>query len=215
MVRVLLVILALLTATACKPQPTEIRVRGPRNAAQGDEKGSLPTFRKKGDTVQLRALAFGEDGTFIEMAQVRWSSSDTSVASVNQLGLVTILSSGSAKIQAEAAKYTPVLKSAMEVKAAIIDGIRKVGPELNTKTPLIKLPMGETLQFKAEVLNDRGDPMEGAKIRWSTSNWAATVTPSGEVEGRAMGTVQVMAENKKGDVVRWDLEVTDWPKGKR
>lgn len=204
--------LSLLTAVACAPQPAEIRVKGPRDALESVKMApNFAPLATKGETIKLRASAFDHRGRFIGPAKVRWSSSDPSVASVNQLGVVTALSSGQAQIRATSVGYERVLHAELAITSALVGGIRKVRPE---KAP-IRLALGQTMQFRAEVLNDRGDVMPDAKIRWSTSNYAATVTPNGEAEGRAIGAVQVVAENRRGDAVRWDVSVTDWAKGRR
>lgn len=212
MFRGLTTTVAALVLVACTAEPAEIRVKGPRDALESvNMVPKFAPFEKKGDTIKLRASAFGSNGAFMGPAKVRWSSSDPSVATVNQLGLVTVLSSGTAEITAKTEGYSKTLEAGLEISASIVGGIRKVSPEVD-KAEVLDIPMGKEIQFKAEVLDDHGEVMPEAKIRWSTSNWAATVTPAGLVEGRAMGTVQITAENKKGDTVRWEAKVIDWAK---
>ena len=79
----------------------------------------------------------------------------------------------------------------------------------------VELALGETKLFKAEVLNDREEPIEDAKVQWESTSFAATVTPEGEVEGRAIGTTQIIAEAKNGKAARVDVEITDWKKPER
>ena len=49
-----------------------------------------------------------------------------------------------------------------------------------------QMHMGDTVKFDAQVLNDRGEPIPDAKIKWRNSGWCATVAINGEVEGRAV-----------------------------
>ena len=66
------------------------------------------------------------------------------------------------------------------------------------------------------MLNDRDQVIPDAHIEWRASSYAVTVTPAGELEARAIGTAQVVAEADNGATARVDLEITDWePKKKR
>jgi hypothetical protein len=143
-------------------------------------------------------------------ARVKWDSSDRSVATVDQTGLVTILSSGDAEIKATSIGYEKELSAGLPVKAVITAKIKIVPPE-GTKKNVIHL--GEILIYKADVLDDRGNVIKNAKVEWRTNGFAATVDPAGEVEGRAIGSAQLVAES--GPVTdRLEVEVLDWPPGK-
>ena len=198
--------------TACQESPAEIRIKGPADGSKLiNEMATLPVFENDGDTIQLRTSAFDKKGRYMGSVEVKWESSNRDVAIVSTQGLVTVLGSGDTKIKATTVKGN--LSYEMSLTARIVSGIKITEPAKTDE--LVKLPMGDFLQFKAEVTNDHGEVLKDAKVKWSTSNWAATVTPTGLVEGRAIGTVQVVAENEKGEVDRFDMEVTDWDKRKR
>lgn len=75
--------------------------------------------------------------------------------------------------------------------------------------------MGDVVQWKAEVFDDRGNVIPGAKTQWKSSSFAATVTPTdGEVEGRAIGTATIMVEAASFSD-RVDIEVYDWDEKRR
>lgn len=200
---------------ACTEQPARIQVKGPANtlaAAHGVEK--LPVFEEKHATIKLRAAAFDDQDRFMRNAKVRWESRDPRVASVSQAGLVTVLSSGKTEVVATTVETDPPLKASIEVEAVIIDGVRITAPEA-PGDELLKLPMGETVAFEAEVLNDRGEVIEDAKVRWESTTWAATIAVNGEAEGRAMGKTTIIATADNGDSDSLEIEVTDWAKKRR
>ncbi len=203
---------------ACVQEPVEIRIKGPREAVESTQANpSFATFENKDDTLQLRASAFSDKGKFMGVAKVAWDSSDRTVATVNQAGLVTILGTGKTTISARTTETKTPLEAKLDISALIVDGIRIVEPQ-PTGTEPIQIHMGETIQFKAEVLDDRGEVIPNAKIEWNSSSFAATVTPQGEVEGRAMDNTTISATAKNGKSVRWDVQVNDWkpePKKKK
>jgi uncharacterized protein YjdB len=209
---VLTIALAAVAVAACEKQPASIRVKGPRDAVESVKMNpTFAPFEKKGDTIKLRASAFDEGGAYMGPADVQWDSSDRSVATVDQSGLVTILSSGDVEIKATTTKTKAPLEASLPLKAIIVDKVRIVPPDDSKK-----LALGEIKQLKAEVLDDRGRPIETAKVRWRSSSYAATVTDGGELEGRAIGTAQIVVEAANA-TDRMDIEVLDWtpPKKKK
>lgn len=209
--RSIALVLVGLTAAACEKQPASIKVKGPRDALESVKMNpTFPPFEKKGDTIKLRASAFDESGAFMGAANVKWDSSDRSTATVDQAGLVTILSSGKVDITATSVGYEKELTASLPLQAVITDKLRIVPPEGLQK---MEVHLGEVLQFKAEVLDDRGAVIPDAKVRWRSSSFAVTVTDGGEVEGRAIGNAQLVAESGPA-TARLEVEVLDWPKGK-
>lgn len=199
----------------CKEEPAKIRIKGPQDAVESTKMNpTFAPFEKKGDTINLRASAFDSKERYMGTVKVKWDSSDRSVATVSQSGLVTFLSSGKVKITARTTETEKPLEASIDLEAKIVKDIRIVDPP-EEEHKSMKMPMGEIKQFKAEVLNDRGEVIEDAKVDWRASSFAVTVTPTGEVESRAIGTAQVIAEADNGSVARVDIEVTDWNKKKR
>ncbi len=206
-----------ITAMACKEEPAQIRVKGPREALESVKMvPEFPPFEKKGDTIRLRASGFDKKGRFMEPSKVKvkWESSDSRVASVSQTGVVTVLSSGVAQIKATSIDVEKPVSGTMKIVGRILKSVKIVEPVFE-EGKTTELPMGEELKFKAEVKNDRGQVVKDAKIKWSTSNYAATIGVGGTLEGRAIGTVQVVAETKNGLTDQVELMVTDWAKKKR
>lgn len=200
-----------LLAVGCAKEPNRLEIKGPAGttAARYDVK-ELPVFEAKNASIKLRAIAY-QDDVFIGTAEVRWSSEDPSIASVNQSGMVTILSSGETVIRAE---LPTGLSDGIDVKAVIIDGVEITEPKLE-EGEVPKLPMGEELKFQAVVKNDRGEVIEDAKIAWESTTYAAIIGVDGTVEGGAIGKTTIRAVAKNGDSDSVEIEVTDWPKKKR
>jgi hypothetical protein len=196
-------------------QPASIRIKGPREAVESTQMvPQFAPFEKKGDTIQLRASGFDKQDRYIATMPVKWDSSDRSVATVSQTGLVTFLSSGKTTITAETTETDQPLSASLELSAVIVKDIRIVDPPKEQQLGY-KLPMGEIRNFKAEVLNDRDQVIPDAHIEWRASTSAVTVTPTGEVEARAIGTAQIAAEADNGSVARVDVEVLDWEQKKK
>lgn len=208
-------LLLLFAAVGCTKQPAKIRIKGPRESVESTQ--MVPTFapfEKSGDTLQLRTSAFDDQDRYMGTVAAKWDSSDRTVATVSQTGLVTFLSSGKVKITAQTTEIEKPLEASIDLEAKIVKDIRIVDPAKEQQQGY-QLPMGEIRQFKAEVINDRGEVIPDAKIDWRASSFAVTVTPTGEVEARAIGTAQVVAEAENGSVARVDIEVTDWDKKKK
>lgn len=207
-----------LAVSACEKVPAEIRIKGPLDSVESTQrtKGAqtkFAAFEKKNETIKLRVSAFDDRGVYMGPAKVKWDSTDPTVASVNQSGVVTILGSGETVLKARTTDLEKELSAEIPIEAVIVDKIRWADPVASDKP--IEMPMGEIKQFKAEVLDDRGNVIEDAKIEWNASSWAVTVTPTGEVEARAIGAAVLSAEAQNGEVVRHDLDVVDWAKKKR
>ncbi len=204
--------LALFAFTACEVPVAEVRIKMPREAVQSSKADpTIPTFTQKNETMQFRASAFDKKGRYKGPAQVKWSVLDTQVATVSQDGLLTILGSGKTKVRIETQGENSVSHE-IELHSSIPAKLEIVAPEGDDAPN--KIHMGETKKFKARVLDDRGNEISEAKVLWQGSNYGITVTPDGEIEGRAMGDVKLVAEeSKSGITASLDLDVLDWKKG--
>ena len=82
-------------------EPKSIRIKGPKEAVESTKMvPQFAPFEKKGDTIQLRASGFDDQDRYIATMPAKWETSDRSVATENQTGLVEFLSSGKVKITA-------------------------------------------------------------------------------------------------------------------
>jgi len=204
-----------LLGAACEEKPASIEIKTPRSGPRGGPAElALPPFEKKGETMQLKASAFDDRQRYMGVAEVEWDVTDRSVATVSQSGLLTILASGEAEIVARTEDPENPVEGRLPIRVVIPEKVRILKPRV-PEGQRLELPMGEFLQFEAEVLNDRGEPIEDADIRWSSTTYAATIDPGGQLEGRAIGNTEVIAEYRGATPDRVELFVTDWPPGKR
>lgn len=199
-------------AAACEVPVAEVKIKMPRESVQSTKADpSIPTFTQKNETMQFRASGFDKKGRYKGPADVKWTVLDPQVATISQDGLLTILGSGKTKVKIETRGET-ALSHEIEIHSSIPAKVEIVPPE-GDEAPG-KIHMGETKKFKARVLDDRGNEITDAKVLWQGSNYGITVTPDGEIEGRAMGDVKLVAEeSKSGITASLNLDVLDWKKG--
>ena len=154
-----------------------------------------------GATVQLMAEVRDQNAGVMAGATVTWSSSDTSVATVNASGLVTGVGEGMATITASAGNVSgSAVVTVMQPVASV-----EVSPSADT------IGLGSTLQLAAEGFDENGDAVESVQFSWESSDVAiATVDASGLVTGVAVGAATITASAGSGqgtaEITVMDLE---------
>ena len=154
-----------------------------------------------GATVQLMAQVRDQNAGMMAGATVTWSSSDTSVATVDASGLVTGVGEGMATITASAGNASgSAVVSVMQPVATV-----EVSPSADT------IGLGRTLQLTAEGFDENGDAVVGAAFSWESSDAAvATVDTSGLVTGVTVGAATITASAGSGqgtvEITVMDLE---------
>lgn len=139
----------------------------------------------KGKKYQLKATIEPSNAS---LKTVSWKSTDTSVATVSNTGLVTAKKNGSAKIICTTAdgKYTAVCKITVKTKVT--------GVTLNkTKTSVY---VGGTKQLTAKV-----EPSNATNkgVKWKSSDKSvATVNSNGKVTGKSKGSAVITCTTKDG-----------------
>ena len=138
-----------------------------------------------GQTVQLTAEAFDENGHAVAGAEFSWESSDAAVATVDAGGLVTAVAEGVATITASAGEASgSAVVTVMQPVASV-----EVSPSVETITAV-----GNTLQLVAEAFDGNGYAVAGAEFSWESSDAAiATVDGMGLVTAVGNGEATITA----------------------
>ena len=136
---------------------------------------------EEGQTATLVATVLPEDATD---KSVTWTSSNSSVASVSQAGLVTAAASGSSTITAKAGDKTATCQ--VTVTPAVIP-VTSVSLDQQS----LSFEVGETATLVATVLPEDATDKS---VTWTSSNTSvASVSQDGVVSAIAIGTCTVYA----------------------
>lgn len=136
------------------------------------------TFTKAGETLQLTATIYPDSAT---NKTVTWKSSDKTVATVDESGLVTAVGNGTADITAttEDGNYTATCQVTVEI------------PELTLSLDKTELTLTQT-EEQQKLTATVSDTEE--KVTWLSSDpFVATVTRDGTVTAIANGTATITA----------------------
>lgn len=131
-----------------------------------------------GDTVHLKATATPEDASYT----LEWSSSDNSVATVDEYGVITAVAAGKTVITATASGKSATCSVTVSPSTAT---------EIILSDNEITIRKNETHQLVADVLPEEA---VDKTITWSSSDpYAATVDESGLITGVAAGEAVITA----------------------
>ena len=117
-------------------------------------------FTALGATVQLSAEVRDQNGQVMAGTTVAWTSSSTTVATVDAAGLVTATGNGTATISATAGT---VSGSAAVTVAQEVRGV-EVLPAAET------VSAGDTVRLTAEAWDPNGFAVPGVEFTWSSSD---------------------------------------------
>jgi len=134
-------------------------------------------------------LACNDNNTYIlkaavtpSNASVTWSSSNTSVATVNQSGKVTALKNGTAEIKAQTGDSVATCKITVITKAT----------KISLSTNNLTMDVNTTKTLTATI---QPSGAQNNKVTWSSSNTSvATVNQSGKVTALKNGTAEIKAQ---------------------
>jgi hypothetical protein len=155
--------------------------------------GPSATINQNG-TVQMSAVGTYNDGTTKSLSDVFWSSSDTSVASVNNSGLVTGITPGSSTITG--ASGTVSGTATVTVSIANVTGLT-ISPTSSNATL-----NGGSANFTAKAVIAGGNPVDVT----STATWSISSTTSGNpsdftvTQGQDPAIVTVQSSATVGEV---------------
>lgn len=156
---------------ATDPEPTSLAVTGPDSLMVGE-------------TVQYDATVTYDDGSEGAGEDIEWTSSNTTVATVDATGMVTGQQAGSFDLRAVAGGLS-ASKTSIRVDAPEATSLSIGGPD--------SLQVGQTVTYSAVVTLSDGSTTT-ADAEWTSGNTTvATVNDAGEVTGRQAGTFDLSA----------------------
>ncbi|HET9602985.1 MAG TPA: Ig-like domain-containing protein [Gemmatimonadales bacterium] len=139
-----------------------------------------------GQQLSLTAEPMTADGVALAGAEVSWSSSDTSIATVTASGRVTGVKAGDAAIKASAGGKVGEAALTIEPVPAVA-----VASVVLSPSP-ISVTAGQTVQLSAATKAADGTALSGRSLTWSSSNdKVATVSSSGLLTGVGAGTAAI------------------------
>ncbi|MGI8547056.1 MAG: Ig-like domain-containing protein [Gemmatimonadaceae bacterium] len=145
-----------------------------------------------GSTIPLQAQAQDASGQLVRDVSILWASSDTTLAAVSSIGVVTARAVGTVQIAASAGG-----KSAVATLAIVPVPVASVTVLPGQGT----VSIGGSLPLSAVAYSDAGAVLTGREVLWATSApQVATVDAGGNVKGVTSGTVTITAtsEGKSG-----------------
>lgn len=141
---------------------------------------------RPGESRQLTATPRGSAGSPLSGRTIAWASSAEGVATVSD-GLVTAHALGSATITATSEGREGKTEVSVVPPVAAVE----VDP------PAAALSVGQTRQLAAVMLDAQGGELTGRTVTWSSTNTTvATVSGTGVVTARALGTAQIKATSE-------------------
>ena len=140
------------------------------------------------DTVQVAALLFDPNGILLPSLPTVWSSSDSTVATVDSTGVVIALREGTVRIFAE------YLGTVGELPLVIVPApVASVTVLLAAST----IPVDGTTQATAILQDSRGHVLTGRDVDWHAVPAAiARANATGLVTGLRVGTARVIATSE-------------------
>jgi hypothetical protein len=138
----------------------------------------IDTARSIGDTIQLAVTAKDARGNALLGASNVWSSSDTTVATVDGAGTVVVRAQGTAAIT--------VMVGGKGARSRVV--VQQLPAGLQVPDSMFRLPEGERGQAVGHVVDARGQEIAGLGVRWRSANPSIAVVDSlGNVSGVAPG----------------------------
>ncbi len=165
------------TLTVTEPPPVVARVTLSPSSVSIEE----------GGTQQFSATAFDSDNTMISGKTFAWSSSRTSVATINASGLATGVDAGSTTIRATVDGVSGTATLTVTESPPVVDRVT-VSPSS------VSIKEGGTQQFSATAFDSDNTMISGKTFVWSSSRTSvATINSSGLATGVDAGSTTITA----------------------
>lgn len=140
-----------------------------------------------GATAGLDAQAVDADGNVLDDRRIVWATSNASVATVSDRGLVTAVAPGRADVAATAEGKSGVAAVTVVALPARVSSVRITPGELT-------LFVAQSAPLVATAYDPNGAPIEGRGVVWTTNNaGVAAVSQTGRVTGLIPGNAVITA----------------------
>lgn len=162
-----------------------VEVKVGQTAARIRLSPSMLTIMTLGSTGTFEATILDAGGMEIPDAEVAWSSSDSTVATVNKEGIVTAVGSGMATITATS--------NGVNATGKITVALRAVSLQVTPSTAMLTT-VGQTLQLAAMAQDGDGASIANPSVEWTSSNEpVASVSAGGLVTAHRSGHATITA----------------------
>jgi hypothetical protein len=159
----------------------------PGTVARVDITAPSPTM-EVGQNMQVSVRYFDASSSQLSGRAVSYTTSNSTVATVNTSGLVSAIGPGFVTVTATVDGVQGNLPVAVTTVPVFFIAITPASPSVR---------QGETLTLSAQPQNQIGLPITGRTITWSSANTAiATITQGGVVTGVTPGNVYVRASTE-------------------
>ena len=147
----------------------------------------IPTTPRSSDRVAFTATAIGRNGNPLTLSQFAWSSSNPAVATVDESGLVTPLTTGSVEIRASADK---IGRATLVIRPATMTVT--ITPAVDTIFIGSTVTAADTARLQATARTLTGALVGGLSFTWTSSSPAvATVDATGLVRAVGVGITDI------------------------
>jgi|UPI000831BD75 PGF-pre-PGF domain-containing protein len=141
------------------------------------------------ETERFNATVLDQRGREMINVTVTWTSSNTTVGSIDADGIFTALAAGTTNVTASAGNISA------EATVTVNDSeVEPIATEIRITPPRATLAVNDTQRFMATIFDQDGQPMSVSEINWTSSNeTVGSIDTNGIFTALAAGTTNVTA----------------------
>ena len=147
---------------------------------------AAPTVEIGGE-IEFTATCYDEFGNIMTGIEIAWTSSDTTVGTIDQTGTFTALAGGVTTITATAGEFSA--EASVTVTAE-----EPVPVSLKLTPPGATLEIGDDQKFTVSAIDQNNNAMPAGEVTWTNSNDdVGTISAAGIFTAHAAGTTTITA----------------------